>query len=320
MTALPGRPKMRGTGLLSPAVVAAETQNLRAAVATMKAGNLPVTAVGATELRALLKAEAARPAVARHRFGAVSRFLDWCHDEGAITINPCLAIGKARRPRPPKARTHHLGIADLARLWHAAGSAAEDARVSAFGPLHRDLARFLMAVPARRNEAATLDWSHLDLQAGAWTMPGKLTKNGDPHRLPLPGIALEILRTRHAAADNPATGLVFPSPKAAKAVASWSDMKAALDQAADLTGWRWHDFRRSFVTALAEAGVAEAVADAMLNHRQAATRGGVLGVYQQARRRPEQEAAMRRWDELLTAAITGRPPREAVVIPMGTRA
>lgn len=70
-----------------------------------------------------------------------------------------------------------------------------------------------------------------------------------------------------------------------------------------LTGWRWHDGRRSFVTVLAEHGASEAVTDAMLNHRQAATRGGVLGVYQQAKRRPEQEAAIRRWNELLTAAV-----------------
>jgi hypothetical protein len=67
---------------------------------------------------------------------------------------------------------------------------------------------------------------------------------------------------------------------------------------------------------VAEAGVAEAVADAVLNHRQSATRGGVLGVYQQARRWPEQRAAMVRWGELLTAAIAGG----GEVIPLPKRA
>ena len=96
-------------------------------------------------------------------------------------------------------------------------------------------------------------------------------------------------------------------------------MKSATDKASGLTGWRWHDIRRSFVTALAEHGVAAAVADAILNHRQAATRGGVLGVYQQAKRRPEQEAAMRRWNELRTAAIEGWPDQEAVVVSLTKR-
>ncbi len=62
-----------------------------------------------------------------------------------------------------------------------------------------------------------------------------------------------------------------------------------------LTGWTWHDFRRSFATALGEAGIPEAVADAVLNHRQSATRGGVLGVYQRASRWPEQVKAMEHW-------------------------
>ncbi|MFH5927033.1 tyrosine-type recombinase/integrase [Roseomonas xinghualingensis] len=318
-TALPSRPKLRGTGLLSPAVQKAELQQVKQSVETMKAGNLPVSAIGAREIRSLLIAEAKRPATARHRFGALSRFLDWCQDEGMIALNPCLAISKGRRPRAPKPRSHHLPLTDLARLWHAAGTAEADLGETGFLAVHRDLIRCLIALPCRRGEAAKVDWSHLDLEAGAWIMPGKLTKNGDPHRLPLPYIAHVLLLTRWETGGRPKTGLVFPSPKAGAAISTWSDMKAAMDKASGLTGWRWHDFRRSFVTVLAEHGVAEAVADAMLNHRQAATRGGVLGVYQQARRLPEQEAAMRRWNELLMAAVEGRPDREAVVVPLSGR-
>jgi len=47
----------------------------------------------------------------------------------------------------------------------------------------------------------------------------------------------------------------------------------------------------------------EAVADAILNHRQSATRGGVLGVYQLAQRWPEQVAAMKHWGDALLDAI-----------------
>ena len=64
-------------------------------------------------------------------------------------------------------------------------------------------------------------------------------------------------------------------------------IKAKLDKAAEVSGWMWHDFRRSFASALGKAGVPEAVADAILNHRQAATHGGVLGVYQRSSRWPE---------------------------------
>ncbi|WP_309228560.1 tyrosine-type recombinase/integrase [Roseomonas sp. KE2513] len=318
--ALPSRPKLRGTGLLSPAVLAAEMQQVRQAVATMKVGALPITTIGSREIRGLLTAEAKRPATARHRFGALSRFLDWCQDESVITLNPCLAIGKARRPRAPKARSHHLPLPDLAVLWQAAERAEADVSETGFLAVHRDLIQCLIALPCRRGEAANAEWSHLDLNAGAWIMPGKLTKNGDTHRLPLPYLAHVLFLTRWETAGRPKDGLVFPSPKAGAAISTWSDLKTTLDKASGLTGWRWHDFRRSFVTVLAEHGVAEAVADAMLNHRQTATRGGVLGVYQQARRLPEQEAAMRRWNELLTAAVEGRGDREAVVTGLDGRA
>jgi integrase len=146
-----------------------------------------------------------------------------------------------------------------------------------------------------------------------WTQPGRLTKNGDPHRLRLHPLALELLRGRRSDAGEPARGLVFPAPRAGKALDTFDDMKAAVGAKAGLSDWRWHDFRRSFATALGEAGVDEAVVDAVLNHRQAATRGGVLGVYQLAQRWPEQAKAMEAWGAILAAAIAGQEPDARVV-------
>ena len=200
---------------------------------------------------------------ARARFGALSRFMDWCQDAGHVQANPCLLIPRSRRPKAPQARSHYLGPADLARLWHAAEWLDE--------PVWRDLTEFLIAVPCRRGEAAHLEWSHLDLAAAEWRQPGRLTKNRDPHRLHLHPMALEVLRARYQATNG--SGLVFPSPKSAAVVDTFSDIKARLmEDGTALAGWTWHDFRRSFATALGEAGIPEAVADAVLNHRQSATR------------------------------------------------
>jgi hypothetical protein len=56
---------------------------------------------------------------------------------------------------------------------------------------------------------------------------------------------------------------------------------------------------------LGENGVAEAVADAILSHRQSASRPGVMSVYQLSARWPEQITAMQTWGRLLKAAIDG---------------
>jgi hypothetical protein len=61
------------------------------------------------------------------------------------------------------------------------------------------------------------------------------------------------------------------------------------------------------------------VADAVLSHRQSATRGGVLGVYQRASRWLEQVTAIGLWGRLLADAIEGRIA-DANVVPMTARA
>jgi integrase len=294
-SAMPRRAKLRGAGLPSPKHVGDEVANARAAVAAMNATGRAAASLTAADVREMVARDASRPATARARFGALSRFLDWCQDAGHLEANPCNLVSRARRPRAAQARTHYLKLGDLGILWSAAGVLPH--------PVWRDVARFLVAVPCRRGEAASLRWSHLDLVAGEWNQPAQLTKNGDPHRIYMHPLALDLLRERRAARGGPETGLVFPAPRSGGPLETFGAIKRALDAVSGLVGWRWHDFRRSFATTLGEAGVAEPVVDAVLNHRQSATRGGVLGVYQRASRWPEHVRAMQAWGQVLSGAF-----------------
>ena len=303
---LPSRRRLRGPGLISSSFAKEEISHVRAAVIAMGAARKPIKEVDVADIRRLLRADPERPNAARHRFAAIRRFFDWCHDEGMLPTNPCAQIAKARRPRTPASRAHCLSMAELAALWRAAESLL---------PVHRDFVRMLIAIPCRRGEAATLDWGHLDLASATWSRPGRLTKNREAHRLLLHPLALEMLRLRHEAADKPTSGLVFPAPRSAKAITTFSAIRGTLREAApELVGWRLHDMRRSFATALGEAGVSETIADAILNHRQAATRAGVLGVYQRSVRWPEQVAAMQHWGRLLETALEGKI-NDAKIVP-----
>jgi integrase len=294
-TALPKRPKMRGSGIISARQAAAEIVHLRKAIETINAEAKPASDISSDHLRTMLKLCADKAATARHRFGAMSRFFDWAIDEGIVTLNPCLQLAKGRRPRAVSARQRFLTLPETAALWQAAGN---------LDPLPRDLVRFFIAVPSRRGEAASMDWSHINMAEAIWSQPGHMTKNRDAHRIYLPTLAMEILTARHLAAGKPTSGLVFPAPRSGKVIDTFGDIKAALNtQLPSLADWRFHDLRRTFATALGEAGISEAVADAILNHRQSATRGGVLGVYQLAQRWPEQVAAMKHWGDALLDAI-----------------
>lgn len=300
---LPTRPKLRGAGLPGARHALEDAARARAAIKAMDAIDRPVADLTARDVRAMLDADAARPARARAMYGSLSRFLDWCMDAEHIEVNVCAGVPRQRRPKVVQARSHYLTLPEMARLWRAADGLEF--------LVWRDFVRFLIAVPCRRGEAAALNWADLDLPAAEWRQAAGTTKNGEAHRLHLHPLALHLLRARHESAGKPDAGLVFLSPAAGVQLSTFSQMKVALDGKAGLTGWRWHDFRRSFATALGEAGVAEAVADAILNHKQSATRGGVLGVYQRAQRWPEQVKAVQVWGTALAAALAVRP------IPIG---
>ena len=68
-----------------------------------------------------------------------------------------------------------------------------------------------------------------------------------------------------------------------------------------LPDWRFHDFRRSGVTALAGMGFPPHVCDRLLNHVTGAIQG-VAAVYQRAEFMAERKAALDAWATLVIAA------------------
>lgn len=300
--ALPKRKKMRGAeGLLSPKTVTEELMHTRAAVLAMSAIDRPAGDVDGVDIKRMLDGQVGKAATARHRYGALSRFYDWAIEEKHVATNPCGQVVKTRRPRPPNSRSTHHKLSQLGQLWTAIQTA------DGLKQVHRDLLHFLIAVPCRRGEATRMQWEDIDLAGSTWAMSGTQTKNGDPHTFYLHALAIDILTRRHEEMGQPKAGLVFPAPRSGKPIDTFGKIKKSVDAALKVKlDWRVHDHRRSFVTALAEAGVHEAVLDAILNHRQSTTRGGVLGVYQRAQRWPDQVQAMQTWCDILSSEIGAR--------------
>jgi integrase len=73
--------------------------------------------------------------------------------------------------------------------------------------------------------------------------------------------------------------------------ASWDRMKAGLDKASGITGWRLHDLRRTAATGWQRLGVEPHVIEQCLGH----TLGGVAGVYRRHRYDDEIRAAFCAW-------------------------
>ncbi len=126
----------------------------------------------------------------------------------------------------------------------------------------------LLLTGARRDEARTMQWTHLDLDRALWHKP--TTKTGVPHTIPLPVQLVTRLRTLPRVCE-----WVFPSTPCSKngmRPCLWSG--TAVEHAwrkvrrrVGLRDVRIHDLRRTAASWLAINGSNLPVIQSMLNHR-----------------------------------------------------
>src|SRR5262249_14997010 len=160
-----------------------------------------------------------------------------------------------------------------------------------------------------------LEWSEIDLEKRQIDLPGRGTKNGQQHLVPLSAPALALLR---GIPRREGQRLVFLG-HGGKCIAGYSRPKTNLDQRiAELRGgvplppWRLHDLRRSAVTQLSESrerrvkrGHLEEietycfaqphVVEAIVNHISGAAKRGVAGTYNLSVYYAERQRALEQW-------------------------
>ena len=135
--------------------------------------------------------------------------------------------------------------------------------------------------------------------------PGRPTKNGRAHIVPLSAPVQELLHTVPRAGD-----LVFPGLKGP--FNGWARAKAALDAESGVTGWRLHDLRRTVATGLQRLGVRLEVTEQVLNH-VSGSRAGIVGVYQRHDFATEKRAALEAWGKHVQAIAEGRETSANVI-------
>jgi len=224
----------------------------------------------------------------------LQRFCDFLVEEQVIENNPARNLPKARRPAKARDRSRFFSEAEL-RSFIAAAKKLDGNR--------RWIVELLVAVPVRISAIERLTWGHIDISGRTWSFPGKVTKNGDDMTLHLNDRAISVLSALNIGAPD---AVVLPNTRGF-GFNAWSWLKYAMIDAGFVAeDWGWHDLRRTFISLMAERDLAdENVLDAALNHRQSATRGGVKGIYNRARRWRAHVAAMEAWSRLLDEIETG---------------
>jgi integrase len=281
-----------------------EARQLALALDEMNVADAPLSDLTRADVLRLLDKYVGHPAVARHRFGALSRCLDWHAERGALSVNPCSLIGRRNRPKRASPRQRVYTAGEVQVLWRAA---------EGLGATPRDFLRLMLLVPLRRQECSELTPANLDRSRGALALHGAMTKNGDAFTIPLPTAALEIVQRRIAAQGVTPKARLFQFNSAGGAMNAWNHFIDRIEEASGVSDFRWHDLRRTFMTELAEHNIGSVdTVDACLNHRQNATRSGVRAAYNHASLTTQKVSIMNAWGELITHAVEhGAWPREA---------
>jgi len=159
--------------------------------------------------------------------------------------------------------------------------------------------RFMLLTLSRRDEATSARWRDVDFTTGTWTIPE--TKNGEPHVMPLPGQALDLLRAinpENAAAD----ALIFATSTGAP-LCNWDRETKALQEASGTAGWTRHDLRRTGATMLGDMGELPDIIEAALNH--VSIRSPLAATYNRSRYRPQVAKALQRMADALDGIEAG---------------
>jgi integrase/recombinase XerD len=129
------------------------------------------------------------------------------------------------------------------------------------------LVAVLLAAAGRIGEVTLLCWS--DIQGSQLIIPAEITKQGRSRTAELPGPALMHLQHWRTLCPETRRGWLFPGRPVAHPISVRGAQKRiqALAQMAGLEGVSSHSFRRSAITAAAQAGLPMAAVAEIGGHR-----------------------------------------------------
>ncbi len=145
--------------------------------------------------------------------------------------------------------------------------------------------RLLLLLGTRRSETFNMRWSDVDEHARTWTVPGMFRKGGRTRVVPLPPLALGILKDlRPISGKAPWVFVGKRGASLANNPGRWAEFvrkTAGLD-------FGLHDLRRTCTTGCARLGASESTVSRILGHKAIAGTIAASGIYDE----PEPEAAV----------------------------
>ena len=269
-----------------------EASHVRLGLAELDIHSQPPASITEDHMKDLLQLHHDRPATARHRFGAMSRFLDFLQDQKIIQANPAQGVSKKRRPKPPAPRNTFYEVDVLNRLWNPEHPLKD---------VYLRYLRFLITTPLRAEEAAELTVEQINVSRMEISLSAAVTKNSEAFVMPLSRLAEQQLEIEAKTQDQRVFQL---SSKDGQPMRSWSHFNASVRKSTGLHNFNLHDLRRTFSTLVAEhSEFSESLIDGLLNHKQSVTRSGAIRHYQMAKHLKRRREVMDWWGAFLQGEV-----------------
>jgi len=250
------------------------------------------------------------PRAATYALDALKALFNWCVDRDYIQGSPCARL---KDPSPSNSRDRVLKPKEIRALWSSSLKEGFP-----FGTI----TQLALLTAQRLGEVSGMTWDELDFEKNLWNLPGRRTKNGRPHVVPLSPFAVSILKEIKrietvSAPEARASAMIVPSRFHAnltairspfvfparnnplKPVSNCSKGKSRIADRTDIVDWRLHDLRRTATTMMGQLGVTREIQKLILNH----VRGSVTDIYDRYEYIKERREALERWASCLESII-----------------
>lgn len=261
--------------------------------------NRPIKSIRRAEVRDLLDEVVARgaPVLANRVLALIRKMLNFALDREWVDTN---VAWKMPRPTKETARTRVLSPGELQALWWWLGRPAPETiairdRIVAVNAEQWQRSQVLLKLrlltAQRGAEVLSIRGADLDLEAGWWTIPSNVAKNGLVHRVFLSAPAIALLRPLVRTDATPVfAGILGPRHRRAILV----DVP--------LDNFQPKDLRRTAASLMTAGGVPRDTVKRILNHVER----DITAVYDRYSYDPEKRTALTWWADRLDAIVQGR--------------
>ncbi|WP_199060545.1 tyrosine-type recombinase/integrase [Brevundimonas vesicularis] len=282
---------------------------------------VPVSTIKRATIKALLRDMVAKGIRAQtNRVQAIIRqVFNFAINEEIVDVNPAMGFPSLHAPRP---RLKIWKDHELRSLWAALDGHhmlrtpdGVEIHVSRQVRIALQLAALLLQ---RRSEIVGMDIGELDFEQAIWIIPPERMKTNKPHQVPLPPVAIKLIKEAIALSRLPTdrqTGPVFPTPQDNTLPMKGEALTRAMDRIRDCIGVEdrtVHDLRRTGSTALTSErlGISPFIRSKVLGHGSDAGGGAQVSIahYDANEYMSAKRFALTAWQTLLLHIVSAGEP------------